>query len=158
MANDLEIIKNNRKNETRVLGKEAIKLFKKGYALGEICRAGNLDISSVLYLLKRCKYKRTLYIIHQKQAERAESCHAGLFLKKDKYYLEKFFPSSDTDFSSSYYWFWRENYMKSKEKQQNCKHNIRHIRCGVCNKILKDASNIPLEDEVVKTVIDKQNV
>ncbi len=150
----LTILKNDRNKEIFLCKKETVKLYKDGYALGEICRSLKLDISTVLLLLKRHKFKkRRLYQIYTNQSTRTESNRFELILKRDEYYLEKFFPNSDSYFSNSYYWFWREKIKKRKQKR--CEHKIRHIRCGICNKILKDATNIPLIDNpVITTKID----
>lgn len=155
MSNDLIKFKNERILQHK---KEASKLYKKGYTLDEICRALKLDISSVLFLLRKCRLKKKkLYQIFEYQRDRLESRDIKLVLKKDEYYLEKFFPiASSSFFSKSYYLYWKERYKNSKEKQKNCKHEIRHIRCGICDKILGDASRIELiEHTIIDTKTDE---
>lgn len=155
MTSDLIKLKNDKDRDIFFRKREIVKLYKNGCALGEICRISKLDISSVLLLLKSHKFKkRSLYQIYVNQSIRAESKNVELVLKRDKYYLEKYFPNSGSDFSSSYYWFWRESFKKGQEKQKICSHRVRHIRCSLCNKILKDATNIPLvDDQIIITKI-----
>ena len=152
--------KNDRNNEIFLYKKDVVILYKKGYLLGEICRNLKLDISTVLELLKQNKFKKKrLHQIFTNQTIRTETCRVELILKKDEYYLEKFFPNSDSFFSNSYYWFWREKY--KKRKNEKCEHNVRHIRCAICNKILKDATNIPLEEfpvTIIKTPIEQNPI
>jgi len=133
--------------------KNVLRLYKEGYGLGEICRLECLDISTILYILRKCKVKKnSLYKIYQNQTEKSELKKPALILENEKIYLEKFFPSSDSsNFSSSYYWFWKENYNKDQEKKDKCSHYIKHIRCSICNKILKDATNIKISDEIIIT-------
>lgn len=129
--------------------REVVKLYRRGYNLGELCRMSCLDISLILQILRKNRIKKpTLYKVYQNQADRAEAKHGGLVLERDKYYIDKFFPNSDVvNFSSSYYWFWKKNNEKIENRKRLCQHGIRHIRCSLCNKVLKDASNIPLEEK-----------
>lgn len=139
------------RNENILSYKKSVsKLYKEGYSLGEICRIFKLDISSVLIILKKCKFKKKkLYQIFEYQSDRLETKNVGLILKRDEHYLEKYFPSTSSSFfSNSYYLFWKDRYKRTKEKQRKCRHNIRHIRCGICNKILGDASNVPIKNNV----------
>lgn len=135
-----------------------IDLYKKSYSLGEICRELCLDVSSILCVLRKSKLKkRTLYKIYQEQTSKKHEQRNELFLESDKFYIDKFFPQSDSNyFPYSYYWFWKEKYKKEQEMKMTCTHKIRTIKCSLCNKILKDASNIPLDDVIV-TKLNAQN-
>ena len=126
------------------------KLYKMGYSLGKMCRELCLDVSSVLYILRKSKLKKqSLYKIYQEQSARNDEEKNELFLENEKFYIDKFFPHSDSiNFSTSYFGFWKEKFKKEQDKKRTCQHQIRTIRCSLCNKILKDASNIPFENEV----------
>ena len=101
--------------------------------------------------------KQSLFKIYQEQTVRNDENKSELFLENEKFYIDKFFPQADSNnFSTSYYWFWKQKYKKQQEKKANCPHKIRTVRCSICNKILKDASNIPLDDVIV-TKINDQN-
>ncbi|MFA5396021.1 MAG: hypothetical protein WC346_08450 [Methanogenium sp.] len=132
-------------------------LYKDGYSLGDICRELCLDISSVLYILRKSKLKKqTLYKIYEDQLTRNDEKQNELFSEEEKFYIDKFFPHSDSNnFSTSYFWFWRKNFKKDQEKKKHCKHQIRTIHCSICNKTLGDASNIPLPNEVIITKNDQ---
>jgi len=136
--------------------KKVTDLYKEGYSLGEVCRELCLDISSILYILRKAKIKKqTLYKIYQNQTTRNDENKPELFLETDKFYIDKFFPQSDSNnFSTSYYWFWKQKYKKQQEKKMSCPHKIRTIHCSTCNKILKDASNIPIDDVIVTKIND----
>lgn len=137
-----------RKELLRLYKKEILYFYKKGHSLGELCREFCLDIPTVLFILRKNSIKKNdLYEIYSKQEQRKETrTPLHLVLKKDNFYLTKFFPDSDTMlFSSSYYWFWKKIANEADEKKKKCEHNIRHIRCSVCNKILGDATNIPIK-------------
>jgi len=143
--------KQDERNEiVKLYKKDVVKSYKEGSNLGELCRTYHLDISSVLYILQKQKIKkRLLYEVYENQTARNETKKPDLILERDKYYLEKFFPVLNLSFSTSYYWFWREKYRESQDIKAICEHKIRHIRCGICNKILKDATNIILEEPVI---------
>ena len=99
--------------------------------------------------------KQTLYKIYQNQTTRNDESKPELFLETDKFYIDKFFPQSDSNnFSTSYYWFWKQKYKKQQEKKMSCPHKIRTIHCSTCNKILKDASNIPIDDVIITKIND----
>jgi hypothetical protein len=75
-------------------------------------------------------------------------------LEKEKIYLDKYFPESDIEnISNSYYWYWKDKFNKAEEVKKNCQHIIRHCRCGICNKILSDATK---EEDKQKTIIIKK--
>ena len=140
-----------RKELLKLYKTEVLYFYKIGHQLGELCREFCMDIPTILFILRKSGIKKkTLFQIYSNQTERKESnVPIELVLKKDNFYLKKFFPDSDSLlFSSSYYWFWKTKYEKAEEKKKTCKHKIRHIRCSICNKILADATNIPLQNEV----------
>lgn len=128
--------------------RDIIRSYKDGDGLGRLCRKYRLDISTILYVLGKSKLKKkSLYRVYQNQNSKLETQRSEIILEKDKYYLDKFFPLSDsTNFSSSYRWFWKEELIKAQKKKEDCKHRIRHISCGSCNKILRDATHIPLDE------------
>ena len=132
--------------------KDILDLYKEGKGLGEICREMCLDISSVLYILKKCRlYKKTLYNVYEEQTNRADHFKTEFILEDEEYYLEKFFPqASATYFSSSYYFFWKEKFKRTEAIKAKCNHSVRTITCSLCNKILKDASNIPIDNTITK--------
>lgn len=127
---------------------KVIDLYKEGYGLGQLCRMLCLDISSIVYILRKSKMKKkSLYVIYQEQTNRPDSERKELLTEDDKFYLDKFFPSADTsNFSNSYYFFWKEKFKKENKQKQTCEHHIRTITCSTCKKILKDASNIRLDE------------
>lgn len=160
MRKDISKLKYDRNEIISEHKKEVIKLYKKGYNLGELCRMNCLDISLILQILRKNRIKKqVLYKVYQNQSDRSESKHGGLILERDKYYIDKFFPNSDViNFSSSYYWFWKKNQDSIEKRKKLCSHGIRHIRCSICNKVLKDATNIPLEEKTTITdSIDQKN-
>ena len=126
--------------------KKVITLYKEGYSLRELCMEFCLDISSILFVLRKSKLKRkTIYSAYREQATRNENRKSDNSLKEDKIYLDKFFAQSELDgFTSSYFSYWKENYKKLEEKRAKCTHRIRTIRCSLCDAILADASKIPL--------------
>jgi len=145
MSHNLAKLRKDRDKEIPHYKREVVKLYKDGYALGEICRKVKLDISTILLLLKLQRFKkRRLYDVYENQADKSRENYGKLLLKRDEYYLEKFFPNSNSIFSTNYYWFWREKQKKREDIQSKCKHKVRHIRCSLCEKILGDATNIPL--------------
>ena len=133
---------NNAKIEKELLKhrRSVSKCYREGYSLGELCREFRLDISSVLLLLKRSKLKKKkLYIVFKNQTDRTPE-NKEIINIKEKQYIEKFFPASESSsMGGGYYWHWREEYKKRQQKKEHCNHTIRHIRCGRCNKILRDA-------------------
>lgn len=126
--------------------KEIIKYFKKGHCLGSICRKFHLDISIILYILKTGKIKKNvLYNIYNKQIIQNERREYDIILESDMYYLNKFFPNTDTEFiNSSYYHYWKKELNKVEKRKNECKHEFKVIKCSLCGKILKDASNIQI--------------
>ena len=142
-----------RKELLKIYKNEVNSLYKKGHSLGELCREFCIDIPTILFMLRKSKIKKkNLFQIYSNQTERKElNVPIELVLKKDNVYLTKFFPDSNSLlFSSSYYSFWKEKYQKNEDRKKKCKHKVRHIRCSLCNKILGDASNIPLKNELIK--------
>ena len=134
--------------------KKVLDSFKEGFSLGEICRETCLDISSVLFVLRKSKLKKqSLYKIYQEQSLKNDERQSDLFLESDKFYIDKFFPEANSsNFSNSYYWYWQEKNKKEQDKKLDCTHNVRTIRCSLCNKILRDASNIPLENITITKI------
>ena len=156
MTNDLDKHKKDRDDKDRdrkillFKKREITKLYKNGYELGEICRKVKLDISTTLLLIKGLKLKKKrLYEVYTNQTVRSKAQHGGLFLKRDEYYLDKFFPKVNSFFSTNYYWYWKDKIKKREKKQDDCKHKIRHIRCSLCDKILGDATYIPLNNNLI---------
>lgn len=137
---------------------QVIKRFRDGDNLGTLCRTFRLDISSVLFLLRKSRLKKKkLYTIYELQKEKIDD--KDFISEKEKYYIQKFFPHSETTgLNGGYYWYWREKYKKQQEKKERCKHDVRHIRCGKCNKILRDASNIPINSVITTKINEKEKV
>lgn len=136
------------------------KYYKEGYCLGELCRLFQLDVASVLLLLKKSKIKKKkLYDIYEYQNNRTNK-NKDIIIEKEKYYIDKFFPYSQSFvLTCGFYWYWKDKYNKRLEQREKCNHSIRHIQCAKCNKILRDASNIPLVDVItrkLKTNDDKK--
>jgi len=123
---------------------QVYRLYCDGNSLGKISREVKLDISSVLFVLRKCKIpKKALYSIFEIQLDRTNSENVDLFLENEKFYVDKFFPNTGTNyFSSSYVWYWKEKYKKLEESRHACQHRIKNIACASCGKILADASNI----------------
>jgi hypothetical protein len=138
--------KENKKQLLKIYKKKVYNLYKEGYTLGMICRNTVLDISSVIFILKKLKIKkRKLYYIYENQISKSSTQNTDLFLENEKYYLEKFFPSSETSyFSSSYVWYWKEKYKKLQLERDECNHKFKNITCAQCGKILADATNIEI--------------
>lgn len=149
--------KESRINEEKEISKkrkDVLKCYKEGYYLGELCRMFRLDISSILFLLKKSKLKKkNLYDIYEKQKLKVNN-RKDIITNKDYIYIDKFFGLSN-ELLSKRFIFWKENFKKTEKKKELCKHGTRHIRCGNCNKILADASNIPYNN-VVKSKIQKE--
>lgn len=129
-----------------------IKLYNKGYSLGKLCRKFRLDISTILFLLRKSKIKKkNLFIVYDLQSDvdienKEIADDRDLITIKDEKLIEKFFPYYFTStLTGGYYWYWKEKFKKNQEKKKNCKHNIKHIRCGRCNKIICDASNMSIK-------------
>ena len=137
---------------------QIVKDYKDGLSLEELCRSFRLDSFSILFLLKKSKLKKKkLYIVYINQND--HKVEKSIFNEKERYYIQKFFPSSESsNLTGGYYWHWRENRKKIQNKKEKCSHDIRHIRCGRCNTILKDASNIPLSDAIIRKTSEKENV
>ena len=135
--------------------RQLIKYYKEGHCLGEICRKYHLDISTTLHILKTGKIRKTkLYEIHEEQDIRAERKTFDLILESEKYHLDKFFPNIELgDFTTSYYYYWKNKHDKTEQKKEICKHRIRNIRCATCGKILGDATHIDIhisEPKIIK--------
>jgi len=126
--------------------KTVFNLYKNGNSLGKVCRETGLDISSVIFVLRKCKIpKNKLYFIYETQICKTNT-EDKLFLESEKTYIEKFFPSSDSSyFSTSFVYFWKEKYKKINRDRESCKHKIRNITCASCGKLLADASNIQID-------------
>jgi len=133
------------------------KLYKEGYSLSFLSRYFHFDFSVILHNVRKIRLKRkALYRIYEKQAERKEFSRPEKILENEKTYLDKYFPDTNTeDISNSYYWYWKDKFDKAEELKRNCKHETKHVRCGACNKILFDASNI--ENPHEKMTIIKMN-
>jgi hypothetical protein len=145
------MISKNRKElekQRNILYKEkkrkVLFFYNKGYSLGRISRNSLIDITTVLYILKKSKIKkRFLYKIYEKQITFSEDCSPELIIEENKQFINKFFPGSDNeDFNSSYYWYWKKKYGNLLDKREKCMHKIKNITCANCGKILQDASNI----------------
>ncbi len=148
-------IKHHQKNDVwnnHQIKKQVIKYFKKGYSIGKICRRFHLDVSSVLFILKTGKIRKTvLYKIYKKQEIRNENKVYELILESEKYHLDKFFPNVTSDsFTTSYYYYWKKEFDTQQKRKDTCKHSIKHIRCSICSKILADASNININNLIIK--------
>jgi len=132
-----------------------IKNFKEGLYLGELCRKYQFDVSTILEILKKARVKRKiLYDVYANQEDRRIKRNIEIVLEQDKYYIEKFFPTDD-NWTNSYYWYWKKNLDKLEKKKANCKHEIRHIRCSICGKILADASDIEIKRNQYKRSINE---
>lgn len=141
----------NKKNKLKIipnykidyaLKKELIEFYKKGYSLVELSRGFHIDFSLILYILKRARIKKiNLYKIYDYQTEKKEHSQIVYIPIKEKKYLEKFFPTNDDAITNSYFSYWQTKYKKSEEKKKKCKHEIKHIRCAICGKILADVSD-----------------
>ena len=151
--------KNDKEKKILKHRRPVVKNYKDGWYLGELCRNFKLDISSILFLLKKSKLKKKkLYAIFQNQIDRVNKTDE-IVLEKEKKILEKFFPASaSSNFSGGYYWLWKEKYKQEQKEKENCNHTIRHIRCSTCNKILKDASNISLDDIITYKLDEKERM
>lgn len=123
---------------------EVLKAYKKGFTLGAICRRTFIDISTLLYILKRLKISRKeLYKIYEKQEIAKNIYSTDLILKREKYYIDKYFPDPEEEnISTVYYKKWEYKYNQLKKQRKNCSHSVKHIKCSICGKILGDASNI----------------
>ncbi len=133
----------------RPLCLKVIHYYIEGYDLRELCYVFDTDISTILEILKKKKFKKKkLYDVYRNQEDRKELGKTVHIFEKEENLLEKYFPLfSNSEFSHSYFWYWKEKRKDIEKKKERCTHKYRHIRCSVCSKILGDASNIKLPDE-----------
>lgn len=136
--------KEKRHELLKIYKKQVFKLYKDGNTLGRLCRETSLDVSSILFILKKCKItKKLLYLVFENQLDKTDADNIELFLENEKFHLEKFFPSTMSSyFSSSYVYYWKEKYKSLQDTREKCNHKTKHIACACCGKILADASNI----------------
>jgi len=105
----------------------------------ELSRGFHIDFSLILFILKKSKIRKTqLYEIYEYQAERKELSHIVYIPVKESIYLEKFFPTTDENITNSYFSFWMSKHKKNERKKEKCLHNVKHIQCAICGKILAD--------------------
>ena len=130
------------KKKTKIL-----ELYNRGYTLGKISRNTLLDFTTVLYILRKLKTKKSLlYKIYEKQITFLEDSSKDIIMESDKPFIDKFFPGSNNEnFDDSYFWYWKKKSNDLIEKRKTCLHKIRNITCANCGAVLKDASNIPID-------------
>lgn len=135
---------------------QVTKYYRQGYGLGELCRKFRLDITSILFLLRKSRLKKKkLYIIFENQNDRT-NVNKDIINEKETHFIEKFFPYPETyGMVRGSYWHWKEKFKKAQERKDSCNHSVRHISCGRCNKILRDASNIPFDDVITYKIDEK---
>jgi len=133
--------------------KKILYYYNKGYSLGLISRTTFLDISTVLYILSKCKISnKKLYPIYEKQMIINENYFSDILLKTDRTWINRYFPSPEKEeISLSYFLYWKKKNELLNQKRDKCKHIYRHIACATCGKILQDATNIILDKENVIT-------
>jgi hypothetical protein len=122
------------------------KLFKEGHHLDEICQRTKLDIDTVLNEIRKFKYKKnTLYIIYELQ----ESNKTNKKIRKEirKRLVDKFFPicNDESFFTYSYHLYFMKKSKETEEKRKNCTHRLKHVRCGICGKIICDATHLEID-------------
>ena len=118
-----------------------IRYYKRGYSLIELSRGFHLDFSFVVYVIKHAKIKRAqLHKVYKVQADRKEHISVVCIPEKERVYVDKFFPQTDDSFTNSYYLYWKDKYTQAEERKEKCKHEIKHVRCSLCDKVL---SNYP---------------
>lgn len=138
MLNEKEL-----KNLTDVLIEERkdqiILMFSKGYHIDEICCHVKLDIDTVLEIIRKYKYKKKeLYVIYEYQNDRNICKKTRMTIQA--HLLNKFFPLRDDNyfFTNSYHLYYKEKLKRKEKLKKECLHNITHIKCGRCGKILGD--------------------
>jgi hypothetical protein len=129
-------------NENKLI-RNIKKMYNNGYLLDDICYYTKLDIDTVLEIIRKFRYrKKKLYEIYEVQEDQNIRKKSRIDIRNKL--TEKYFPteSDDTFYSHSYHLYWKKKLKERDKRRMNCTHELCHIRCAKCGKILGDASEI----------------
>ena len=95
--------------------KSIVSLYKKGYGLKDLCSIFNTDIPTIIEIIRKSRFKKKiLYKVYEKQ----EVHQQVLITEKDRYLIEKFFPTiGKEEFKNSYFQFWFIKFSESQKKK-----------------------------------------